>query len=137
MSFIVEASLAAAWMLPDEHSDAAHRLMLALKAAPGLVPTLFWPEMRNLFVMAERRERIARGEAVPMMLRLRGLPLADLGMGSDSPVLGLAVKHNLTAYEACYLFFALDRTVPLATLDRGLAEAARSEHIELLGPLAP
>jgi predicted nucleic acid-binding protein len=90
MSFIVEASLAAAWMLPDEHSDAAHRLMLALKAAPGLVPTLFWPEMRNLFVMAERRERIAQGEAVPMMLRLRGLPLADLGMGSDSPVLGLA-----------------------------------------------
>ena len=52
MSFIVDASIAASWFLPDEQSESAERLIGALAVAPGLVPSLFWFEARNLFVMA-------------------------------------------------------------------------------------
>lgn len=57
MSFVLDASIAASWFLPDEESEAAETLIAALAVAPGLVPALFWFEVRNLFVMAERRGR--------------------------------------------------------------------------------
>jgi predicted nucleic acid-binding protein len=136
MAFVVDASVAATWMLPDEHNDAAERLIADLQSAPGLVPSLFWFEARNLFLMAERRGRVAAGEAVATMQRLRRLPLQDAGSGSDTAVLELAITHNLTPYDASYLALALDRKLPLATCDKRLAEAARREAIELVGPLA-
>jgi predicted nucleic acid-binding protein len=136
MAFVVDASVAAAWMLPDEHNDAAERLIADLQSAPGLVPSLFWFEARNLFLMAERRGRVAAGEAVATMQRLRRLPLQDAGSGSDTAVLELAITHNLTPYDASYLALSLDRKLPLATCDKRLAEAARREAIELVGPLA-
>lgn len=136
MAFVVDASVAAAWMLPDEQNDFADRLVLDLHSAPGLVPSLFWFEARNLFLMAERRGRIAAGEAIATMQRLRRMPLQDAGSGSDTAVLELAIKHNLTPYDACYLTLALDRKLPLASFDKRLAEAARREQIEILGPLA-
>jgi len=48
-----------------------------------------------------------------------------------------AVKHGLTGYDAAYLALALDRGLPLATLDKPLAAAARAEEVPILGPLAP
>jgi predicted nucleic acid-binding protein len=54
MAFVLDASVAAAWMLPDEGNEFADRLILRLHSAPGLVPSLFWFEARNLFMMAER-----------------------------------------------------------------------------------
>lgn len=44
MSFVVDASAAASWFLPDEQSDADERLIAALGISPGLVPSLFWFE---------------------------------------------------------------------------------------------
>ena len=89
MAFVLDASVAAAWMLPDEGNEFADELILRLHSAPGLVPSLFWFEARNLFMMAERRRRIAAGEAIMMMARLKRLPLEDAGGGSDLAVLEL------------------------------------------------
>jgi len=38
MALVVDASLAAAWFLPDERNDAADRLMSNLAADPGRAP---------------------------------------------------------------------------------------------------
>jgi predicted nucleic acid-binding protein len=136
MSFVVDASVAAAWMLPDEQSEFADRLVEALRADQGLVPSLFWFEARNLFWMAERRGRLAPGGAIATMQRLRRLPLEEMGSGSDATALELAFKHGLTPYDASYLALALARGLPLATFDKRLAEGAKREQVELLLPLA-
>jgi predicted nucleic acid-binding protein len=68
------------------------------------------------------------------MTRLRRLPLEDAGPGQDSAVLGLAIRHRLSACDASYMALAVERALPLATLDRRLAAAARAEHLEVLGP---
>ena len=135
MPFVVDASMAAAWILPDEHSPAAEALMPRLPATPAQIPSLFWHEMRSLALAAERRGRIAPGEAVNALARLRRLPLEDAGSGRDEAVLALAVRHTLSAYDAAYLALAIAQSVPLATLDRNLATAARAEGIDLRGPL--
>lgn len=131
---VLDVSIAAAWLLLEEDSDAAEALVAGLSGRSP-VPSLFWHEARNILAMAERRGRIVAGEAAAAMGRLRRLPLEDAGAGSDGAVLALAMAHGLTAYDAVYLALARERELPLATLDQKLAQAARLEGVALLGPL--
>jgi predicted nucleic acid-binding protein len=62
VTIVVDASIAAAWLLPEEDSDAAEALIATLSGHPP-VPSLFWHETRNILVIAERRGRIIAGEA--------------------------------------------------------------------------
>ncbi|MGE7370465.1 type II toxin-antitoxin system VapC family toxin [Neorhizobium sp. NPDC001467] len=135
MSFVIDASMAAAWLLPEEFSDAAEAVMATVNA-PCPVPSLFFFEIRNIHAMSERRGRIAAGSALVNMERVRRLPLEDAGIGADSYVLLLSANHSLSAYDAAYLALALSRSIPLATLDRKLAAAARKDGVAVLGPLA-
>ena len=134
MTVVVDASIAAAWLLPEEDSDAAEAVIMGLSGRPP-VPSLFWHEVRNILVTAERRGRIVAGEPAAAMGRLRRLPLEDAGAGSDGAVLALASAHGLTTYDAAYLALAQQRGLPLATLDQKLARAARREGVTILGPL--
>jgi predicted nucleic acid-binding protein len=136
MSFVLDASIAAAWFLPEEQNDAADQLMADLRSASAFVPSLFWFETRNLFLMAERRGRLQPGEARLLMSQLRGFPLEDMGSVGDGSVLDLAARHMLSAYDASYLALAAGQAVALATADRRLAAVARSEGIAVRGPLA-
>jgi predicted nucleic acid-binding protein len=135
MTLVVDASMAAAWFLPDEQNDAADRVMAGLDRSPGRAPSLFWFETRNLFIMAERRGRLAPGEAATTMAQLRGFPIIDEGAGNDRIVIMLAGRHGLSGYDASYLALAVVEKLPLATLDKKLAAAARAEGITVLGPL--
>ena len=135
MAFVLDASIAAAWFLPDEQHDAADRLMAELRTTVGLVPALFWFETRNLFLVAERRGRLRPGEALLLMTQLRGLSLEDAGSGGDGLVLDLAARYTLTGYDASYVALAKTQGLPLATGDRKMANAARSEGITIVGPL--
>ena len=134
MNVVVDASIAAAWLLPEKDSDAAEAVIATLSGRPP-VPSLFWHETRNVLVMAERRGRIAAGEPAAAMGTLRRLPLEDAGTGSDGIVLALAMAHGLTAYHAAYLALAQERGLPLATLDQKLAGAAKRAGVPLVGPL--
>jgi predicted nucleic acid-binding protein len=134
MSFVVDASIAGAWFLPDEHSAPAETLLKRLRETVAPVPSLFWHEVRSLALTAERRARLAPGEAALALGRLRQLPLEDAGPGEDAVVLALAKTHRLSAYDAAYLALARERALPLATLDRRLAQAAQRESVELVGP---
>lgn len=57
---------------------------------------------------------------------------------ADSPQAGfreiqeIARKHQLTAYNAAYLFLALRHRLPLATLDGSLRVAAQKSGVEIL-----
>jgi predicted nucleic acid-binding protein len=135
MQFVIDASMVAAWLLPEEYSDVAETVVASI-TPPCPVPSLFWFEIRNILAMAERRGRIGSGGALINIERVRRLPLDDAGIGGDSSVLLLAANHLLSAYDAAYLALAINRGIPLATLDRKLAAAARKETVPLLGPFA-
>lgn len=135
MSFVLDASIAASWFLPDEESEAAELLIGALANSPGLVPSLFWFEARNLFVMAERRGRLQPGAALAATLKLRSLPLESGGSGNDVSIVEIALRHGLSGYDASYVALARAGNMPLATADRKMAHAARIEGIAIVGPL--
>jgi predicted nucleic acid-binding protein len=69
--------------------------------------------------------------------RLGRMPLRDAGGGEAPQIVRLALVHGLTAYDAAYLALAIAERLPLATLDKKLAAAARAENVPILGPLDP
>ena len=136
MAFIDDASLAAAWFLPDEARAASSALARRAADQPCRVPSLFLHEMRNLLLLALRRGRLAEDVLFDLIDKLGQMSWRDCGPGDGAQIARLAIRHGLTAYDAAYLALALSERLPLATLDKKLAAAARAEKFALLGPFA-
>ena len=129
MAFVTDASIAAAWLLPDEEAALAETALDRLADETACVPDLFWHELRNLLLSAERRGRIDRHHADASMARIRRLPIRSPRQSEDHCVLALARRHGLTAYDSSYLALAIQEHCPLATLDRRLNDAAAAEGL--------
>ena len=76
MAFVPDASIAATWVLPDEEAAAADIALDRLGAETAKVPGVFWHELRNLLLSAERRGRIDGRHADASMARLRRLRMS-------------------------------------------------------------
>ena len=132
VGFVLDASTALVWFLPDETSSVADQTLRLLGKRAAIVPDLFWHEMRNVLLTSCRRKRISLPEVWHSMGRLEQLSISTARAADNTLILTLAERHSLTAYDAAYLALALDRQLPLATLDRKLTKAAESEGLPLL-----
>jgi predicted nucleic acid-binding protein len=131
--FVLDASVAASWCFPDEahlNAEAAFRLIVQ---EPALAPALLWFELRNVLLMGERRNRLSEAQTARFLKYMNELPIEVDREPDDGMVLSLARAHRLSVYDAVYLELAQRRALPLATLDRALMNAARSEKIALIG----
>ena len=129
MAIVVDVSIAAAWCFPHEQADAAERVLEDLHPLGGVVPGLFWYEIRNVLVVNERRARIEPADSARFLMRLRDLRLQRDEDHDEDSLMALARTHALRAYDAAYLETALRRGDSLATLDRDLASAAAAEGV--------
>ncbi len=132
MAFVVDASITAAWLLPDETFAAADAAYARLPDEDALVPGLWWFEMRNIFLSNERRGRIDAVGSNRALALLAGLPMQFDHAADSGNIMALARKHGLTAYDAAYLELALRTGAALATLDKALERAARAEGVPLI-----
>lgn len=133
MPFVLDASVAASWLLPDERPSRSDAAYLRLDTDLALAPRIWWFEMRNIFVVKERSGRLDRDTTGEALASLAELPIQiDDGVNEVS-LLQLSRRHRLTAYDACYLELAQRQSIPLATLDRALAKAARLEDVLMVG----
>jgi predicted nucleic acid-binding protein len=137
LSFVVDASIAASWFLPNEATPSATALARRAAREYPTVPSLFVHEMRNLLIMAARRGRVGEAHIRQQFEELEKLRRTIADPRESGAILRLAVRHGLTGYDATYLALAIDKRLPLATLDKPLAAAARAEKVPILGPLAP
>lgn len=132
--FVLDCSVSAAWCLKDEASDEARRYLELLGDGEAVVPPLWTIEMTNVLVLAERRKRITGEDAALALDLLERLPIVVVEAGPSvmRRVRAVASRHGLTAYDACYLDLALERKIPLASLDRTLRTAAKAARVSLL-----
>lgn len=126
---VIDASAAAAWVLPDESNEAAQALFgqACLEGEAFHAPQL-WPwEMGNLLIMARRRGRIAAG-SVDLALETLAATRVQLDPAHDlhrqAQTARMAVTHDLTFYDAAYLELVLRLNGQLASRDRKLLAAA-------------
>ncbi|MDZ5645967.1 type II toxin-antitoxin system VapC family toxin [Nitrospirillum sp. BR 11828] len=133
MPFVVDVSVAACWLMPDEDSNAATVAFERLTTDPAVVPSLWWFEIRNMLLVNERRRRLDETQTTRALALLAQLPFRIDTSPDSTSVMRLARQHRLTAYDAAYLELAQRLVLPLATLDDALASAARREGVPLVG----
>jgi len=136
MEWVIDSSIALAWVLPDEQSDRARRFGYRLGGEERLwIPPLWWYEVSNALAICRRRGRASDSEVHAAFSRLGGLQLmTDTLLGREGMTRHylLAGECGLTAYDAAYLELARRRGIGLATLDERLADAARASGVEVL-----
>jgi predicted nucleic acid-binding protein len=133
MALVVDASATLGLYFPDEITPTLEDARRYLATGGALVPTLWWFEIRNSLVVAERRGRVGVSQTAEILAQLEALPVRYDWEPESGAVLALAREHRLTVYDAAYLELALRADAPLATLDRQLARAARAAKVPLLG----
>ena len=128
-TYVLDASVAAKWMLPaggeDLHEEAVEWLERLLGNQISLVvPDLFWIETSNLIWRAVRIARITKQEGVRALsdLRDRGLETVS-SLALLSSALEIAFSYNRSVYDSVYVALAKDRDTLLITADEKLANA--------------
>ena len=130
---VVDAPVALAWCFPDEDSDYADAVLVALEGHTILVPAIWGLEIANAVLAGERSKRLRQPEIRRFMTLLESLSLVqDVQPVCDrvNSVLPLAREYGLSAYDAAYLELAIRHGAPLATLDGKLRKAAQKSGIK-------
>jgi predicted nucleic acid-binding protein len=134
MSLVVDASVTLAWCFEDEATDKTDALLDQVIADGAVVPTLWRTEVANVLLVAERRGRITPAQRDRFLSLLDQLGLTVESTAPDSAALiWLADKHDLSAYDAWYLWLAARSGATLATLDGRLADAGRAAGVAVVG----
>ncbi len=134
MTFVLDASVALAWVFDDEASPDAERVLQRLEREPAIAPA-HWPlEVANALRTAERRGRLTAAELPALRSMLTALPIeiVPVELSTAIGVLETARKHDLTAYDATYLDLAYVRDLELATVDRRLRHACEIAGVRLV-----
>ena len=133
MPFVLDASVAASWGLADEDDPIANLALERIANEEALVPSLWWFEMRNILIMSERRGRLTEAATDEFLADLSRFRVTIDEAPTEAAFLSFARRHRLTVYDASYLELAARQSIPLATLDSALAQAARREGVALIG----
>ena len=125
--FVVDASVAVKWYLPEAESTQATSLL-----APGntlSAPGLIYPEVANVFW-----KRVQRGELEPAQARLFLLDFLSSPLSiENSPVLlesawNIATRYQRSVYDSLYLALADDLGAMLVTADRRFYNVLRETN---------
>ncbi len=133
--FVLDCSIAAAWCFEDETSEVTDSLLERVRDHGAVVPSLWFLEITNVLLQAERRNRITASDATTQLELLRLLPISvehSTQVKAFNSIITLARIEGLTSYDAAYLELAIRQGLPLATLDKRLAQAAKNANIEVL-----
>ena len=79
------------------------------------------------------RGKVTMPRVLEIWEELMLLPIQHEALGNISQLLPLAVKNNLSIYDACYLHTALASGLPLATNDEKLRPAAEDNGLVTIG----
>ncbi len=131
-TLVIDASVANTWIFEDESHPRADAALVEVLNSGGWVTRHWHLEVRNALIVGERRGRIALRESIRGLLYLSGLPLQTDTEADLNAAFRLARLCDLSMYDAMYLELALRQELPLATLDRRLAQAASESGVETM-----
>jgi len=136
VSLILDSSVALAWAYSEETTQAILQVFDLIVEHGAYVPSLWRLEVANVLEAGVRRGRTGGDFRDAVLADLAVLPIRpdpETDGQAWGATLQLAIVHRLTLYDAAYLELARRRRLPLATLDRDLRTAAKSEGLVLLG----
>ncbi len=136
MSVVIDASCTLALALDEEMPQAVVHMFERVPETGAVAPSIWRYEVANVLLLSVRRQRIdidTFHTALAALARFR-ISVDDMSTGRAwNEGAMIAQRHGLTIYDAAYLELAIRRSLPLATLDRKLEQAARAEGVEVIG----
>ena len=138
MTLVLDASMALAWVFERQQAEDAARasqLLATCGEEPWWVPGLWYLEVANALLVAERRGLIEPEASDLFRARLASLPIScddDTAQERQSSLVALARCHGLSSYDATYLELAQRLGAHLASFDRRLNQAAAAVGVALV-----
>lgn len=117
--FVLDTSVAIAWYLPEAFAEAARSWQTRMldERVDFVVPTLHYWEFANVL-----RTHVRAGTLDPKLAGDIWALHLDAPFQTIEPpieaVLGLALNHGATAYDAVYIALAIHLDVPILTAER-------------------
>jgi len=120
--FVVDASVAVKWMLPEPLSTEAVRLQSSEHQLH--VPSFFEIELANILWKKVRQGLLGRPQADQFLSQLPGLPLTRHGDASlVAAAFDLADRAGRTVYDCMYLALAVQLGGRMVTADERLVNS--------------
>ena len=132
--WVMDASVGIKLFVPETHSEQAQALFDPSDLIPPdvVVPDLFYVECANILWKYVRRFGYPVLEAGKNITALKKLALRTVPSSTHMErALELALKWDVTAYDACYLALAEQMKVPLVTADQKLFNRLKGGPIHL------
>jgi predicted nucleic acid-binding protein len=134
MDFVIDCSIVASFLLPDEQHPIALKALESLRNKKAIVPAVFYWEIGNVLNVVQKSGRIDTDTLKKIIQYLHALPI-DIDSIPDifelNELIALATIHGLSVYDAAYLRLAKKFSIALLTLDDALLKAAKKERIPL------
>jgi len=135
IGFVLDASAGGTLCFEDEDRSMAQVVLSLMDERPPVhVPAAWFVEMGNVLWVAERRGRLTSEEVDQAVSFLHSLPLVvdtDYRSGLWA-ARRLGRQFDIAIYDALYLELAIRMGLPLATVDRKQAAAAKSAGVSLI-----
>jgi predicted nucleic acid-binding protein len=130
MPFVLDNSVVAGWFLEDQATAYTEAIGRLLEEDRAIVPALWQLEFANVLRTACKRRRLNAAQAQEIIDQVCGLPI-DIDSGAPGPaeLLALALRYDLSSYDAAYLELALRLQLPVATKDGPLRAAAEASGV--------
>lgn len=120
--YVVDASIALKWLVPEEDSALAERLLGS--GAELLGPDLLFAEVCNALWKRVTRGLLLPDHAQSAATQLRSAPIRVHGTAPLlNDALAIAVQHGRTVYDSMYVALASREQGRLVTADRKLYNA--------------
>ena len=132
---VLDCSAVLTLCFEDENGEYAEHLLEYFVDGSAAAPEI-WPlEVCNSLLTSVRRERLAKAEANHFFHLVSALPVeisaAFKSLSNYASMYEIADKYQLSAYDASYLALAMDKDLPLATLDSKLIQAAEATGVKI------
>jgi predicted nucleic acid-binding protein len=137
-AFVLDASVTAAWLLPDHATDQTRRLYSLIRKdeVEPQAPNLWQWECTNILANGVRSGRIPPSAVEGLWNVLEAIrhrvDLHDLAPAQHKAALGVAIDAGLSACDAGYMWLARSLDLPLLTFDRKLKAAAPACGVKLI-----
>jgi predicted nucleic acid-binding protein len=123
--YVVDASVAAKWLLPEQHTERAE--ILLERGTSLLAPDLLYAEVANVLWKRVVRGEVTEDVAADALSLLLRVDLAVTAAANLAPqAFAVACELRLTVYDSLYVALALESNTPLVTADRRLCNVLRT-----------
>lgn len=141
--FVVDASIAVKWFVPEVYSEHAERLLDDRHEL--FVPDLLYPEFGNILWKKVRKGEISKKEGVDILTGLAAVPLR---IHASAPLTEsayeIALTTSRTVYDSLYLALAILKGCQMVTADEKFRNALQNTvfaksllWVEDVPPLGP